>query len=59
MSLTPEDYNKQQWFDREHIKSSVEKDSIANIRETRDYFEKASSAADFQSLSSFFSGLPI
>jgi hypothetical protein len=50
--LSPEDFNKQQWYDQEQIRSSIENDSIANIRETRSFFEQASQAADFKSESS-------
>ncbi|KAI6183991.1 hypothetical protein M3Y97_00548300 [Aphelenchoides bicaudatus] len=49
MCLSPEDFEKQQsWYDRDLIRSSIENPSIANMRETRSYFEQASQAKDFE-----------
>jgi FtsZ-interacting cell division protein YlmF len=50
MCLAPEDFDKQQqWYDRDRIRSSIENPSIANMRETRSYFEQATQADDFKS----------
>jgi hypothetical protein len=51
MCLSAEDFKQNQglFYTPEQIRASIEHESIANMRETREYFEQASRAEDFES----------